>query len=53
MGVVRGQEGVDDDRRREASLMTLAMLGLAIAGTCMVTCGWSSQVKSRWDVRGE
>ena len=32
-----GEEGVDDDRRKEASLVTLATLGLAIMGTCTVT----------------
>ena len=31
------EEGVDDVGRREASLMTLAMLGSAIADRCMVT----------------
>ena len=35
LGVER-EEGVDDDRRREASLVTLAMSGLAITGMCMV-----------------
>ena len=32
LGVER-EEGVDDNRRREAGLVTLAMLGLAIMGT--------------------
>ena len=32
-----GEEGVDDVGRREASLVTSAMSGLAIAGMCMVT----------------
>ena len=31
------EEGVDDDRRTEASLVTLAMSGSANMGTCMVT----------------
>ena len=34
---VERKKGVDDDRRREASLMTLAMLGLAISVKCTVT----------------
>ena len=40
---------MDDDRRREASLMTSAMSGSAIAGMCTVTCGWGSQRRSGWD----
>ena len=47
------EEGVNDDRRREASLITSAMLGSAIAGMCMVTCGQGSWGMSGWDVRGE
>ena len=31
------EEGVDDVGRREASLVTSAMLGSAITGTCTVT----------------
>ena len=31
------EEGVDEDRRKEASLVALAMLGSAIVGMCMVT----------------
>ena len=33
---VEGEEGVDDDRRREASLMTSAMSGSVIMGMCTV-----------------
>ena len=44
------KEGVDDDRRREASLMTSAMLGLAIMDMCMVTCYWSSWGRSGRDM---
>ena len=47
------EEGVDDDRRREASLMTSAMSGLAIVGICMVMCYWGSWGRSGWDMRGE
>ena len=36
--------------RREASLVTSAILGLAIAGTCTVMCGWGSQGMRGWDV---
>ena len=36
-GGVERKEGVDDDKRREASLMTLTMSGSAILGICMVT----------------
>ena len=39
--------------RREASLVTSAMLGSAIAGTCTVTCYWSSQGRSGKDEGGE
>ena len=42
---------MDDDRRREASLVTLAMLGSAITVMCTVTCGWGSQGRSGWDIR--
>ena len=41
---------MDDDRRREASLVTLAMSGSAIAGMCMVTCCWDSWGRSGRDV---
>ena len=34
---MRGQEGVDDVGRREASLVTLAISGSAISDRCMVT----------------
>ena len=34
---VRGQEGVDDVGRREASLVTSAMSGSAIVDRCTVT----------------
>ena len=44
------EEGVDDDRRKEASLVTLAMLGLAIVGMCTVTCCWSSWGRGGWDI---
>ena len=44
-----GEQGVDDDRRREASLVTLAMSGSVIVGTCTITCGQSSQGRSGWD----
>ena len=40
---------MDDDRRREASLVTLAMSGSAIMGTCTVMCYWGSQRRSGWD----
>ena len=36
---------MDDDRRREASLVTLAMSGSAIAGTCTVTWCRDSRVR--------
>ena len=42
---------MDDDRRREASLVTSAMSGSAIVGTCMVTCHRGSQGRSGRDVR--
>ena len=35
--VVRGEEGVDDVGRREASLVTLATSGSAISDRCTVT----------------
>ena len=35
--VGEGEEGVDDVERREASLVTLAMSGLAISDRCTVT----------------
>ena len=35
--------------RREASLMTLAILGLAIVGMCTVACHWGSQGRSGRD----
>ena len=35
--VGEGEEGVDDVGRREASLVTSAMSGLAISGRCTVT----------------
>ena len=38
--------------RREASLMTLAMLGLANTGMCTVTCCWGSWGRSGRDGRG-
>ena len=47
------EEGVDDDRRREATLITSAMSGSAIVGTCMVMCYRGSWGRSGWDVRGE
>ena len=43
------EEGVDDDRRREVSLMTLAMSGLAIVGMYTVTCCQSSWRGGGWD----
>ena len=43
---------MDDDRRREASLVTSAMLGSANAGTCMVTCYWGSWGRSGRDIWG-
>ena len=49
-GGVERKEGVDDDRRREASLVTLAMSGSAIVGTCMVMCCQGSWGRSRWDI---
>ena len=39
--------------RREASLVTLATSGSAIAGMCMVTCYQGSQGRSGWDREGE
>ena len=46
------EEGVDDDRRREASLMILAISGSAIVGMCMVTCCQGSRGRSGWDIKG-
>ena len=46
---MRGQEGVDDVGRREASLMTLAMSGSAIMGRCTVTRYRGSRVRSGRD----
>ena len=40
---------MDDNRRREASLVTSAMLGSTISGMCMVMCYWGSWVRSGWD----
>ena len=37
LGVAEREEGVDDVRRREASLVTLVMSGSAISDRCMVT----------------
>ena len=39
-------------KRREASLVTLAMLGLAIMGTCTVTCYRGSWVRRGRDDGG-
>ena len=43
---------MDDNRKGEASLVTLAMLGLAIPGTCTVTCYRSSWGRSGRGRRG-
>ena len=41
---------MDDDRRREVSLVTLAMSGLAITDRYMVTWYWDSWGRSGRDV---
>ena len=52
-GVSEEYEGVDDNRRREASLMISAMSVLAITGMCTVTCSRGSWGRSGWDIYGE
>ena len=47
---MKGQEGVDDVGRREASLVTSAMSGSTIADGCMVTRYRGSRVRSGRDV---
>ena len=48
-GVGEREEGVDDNRRREASLITSAMSGSAISGMSMVMCCQGSWGRSGWD----
>ena len=40
---------MDDNRRREASLITSAMLGSAISGMSMIMCCQGSWGRSGWD----